>query len=216
MADLRLRTADLELRWPSADDLDDLAELAAAGVHDTSIQPFPNAWTDLPPQERGRSVLQYQWQLWGAWKPLNWSLEFAVVHNGTVVGKQGIFASDFAVRREVGTGSWLGQAHHGNGIGTQMRAAVLTLAFEGLAAESAVSGAFTNNAASLEVSRKLGYRDNGIEVYTIRGRREELRRLRLDRVAWQASRDAAGRTVPVEITGLEPCLPHFGLPTATT
>lgn len=32
-------------------------------------------------------------------------------------------------------------------------------------------------------------------------------RLRLTRADWQAA-----RTVPVQIHGLEPCLPHFGLP----
>ncbi len=39
-----------------------------------------------------------------------------------------------------------------------MRAAVLHLAFAGLEAEYADSDAFTDNAASLGVSRKLGYR----------------------------------------------------------
>jgi len=34
LADLRLQTPDLELRWPSPDDLGALAGLAAAGVHD--------------------------------------------------------------------------------------------------------------------------------------------------------------------------------------
>jgi hypothetical protein len=34
-----------------------------------------------------------------------------------------------------------------------------------------------------------------------------VRRLRLTRSDWQAA-----RTVPVQIHGLEPCLPHFGLP----
>jgi hypothetical protein len=32
------------------------------------------------------------------------------------------------------------------------------------------------------------------------------RRLRLDRAAWLAA-----RSVPVELIGLEPCLPYFGL-----
>ena len=34
LAGLRLQTLELELRWPSLDDLDALAGLAAAGVHD--------------------------------------------------------------------------------------------------------------------------------------------------------------------------------------
>src|SRR5215469_5677169 len=49
LADLRLQTPDLELRWPSLDDLGVPADLAAAGVHDPEVQPFMVPWTDAPP-----------------------------------------------------------------------------------------------------------------------------------------------------------------------
>jgi len=48
LAGLRLHTPRLELRWPTLDDLDELATLAAAGVHDPQVQPFSVAWTDAP------------------------------------------------------------------------------------------------------------------------------------------------------------------------
>ena len=51
LTDLRLQTPELELRWPSLNDLDALADLAAAGVHDPEVQPFMVAWTDASPQE---------------------------------------------------------------------------------------------------------------------------------------------------------------------
>jgi RimJ/RimL family protein N-acetyltransferase len=207
MAGLRLRTPALELRWPSPDDLDALAELAAAGVHDPEVQPFMVAWTDAPPDERARGTLQYHWSRWASWRPSDWMLELAVVRDGTVVGVQAIGARDFAVLREVSTGSWLGRRHQGQGTGTQMRAAVLHLAFEGLGAQYAVSAAFEDNTASLGVSRKLGYHDDGIERHVVRGRPAATRRLRLSRAGWKAA-----RTIPVQIRGLEPCLPLFGLP----
>jgi hypothetical protein len=56
------------------------------------------------------------------------------------------------------------------------------------------------------VSRKLGYVDDGIESHVIRGRSATVRRLRLDRHTWQAT-----RRTPVSIDGLEGCLPMFGL-----
>jgi RimJ/RimL family protein N-acetyltransferase len=65
------------------------------------------------------------------------------------VGQQEISARDFPVLREVSTFSWLGVRHHGSGIGTQMRAAVLHLAFAGLGATDAISGAFDDNIPSL-------------------------------------------------------------------
>jgi len=205
-ADLRLQTPDLELRWPSPDDLGELADLAAAGVHDPEVQPFMVPWTDDSPEERARGTLQYNWSRWGSWKPSDWVLPFAVIRDGVVVGSQALGGHDFAVLREVHTGSWLGRAYQGQGIGTQMRAAVLQLAFEGLGARWAVSAAFDDNPASLGVSRKLGYRDDGIEWHLVRGRPALTRRLRLDRPGWQAA-----RTVPVQIHGLPPCLPLFGL-----
>jgi RimJ/RimL family protein N-acetyltransferase len=158
MAGLRLRTPELELRWPSLSDLDALADLADLGVHDPDVQPFTSAWTDRPPADRGRRMLQYHWSRWAAWKPSDWTMELAVIRDGTVVGTQGIGAREFAVVREVRTGSWLGRRYQGLGIGTQMRAAALHLAFERLGAQHATSGAFEDNAASLGVSRKLGYR----------------------------------------------------------
>ncbi len=207
LADLRLHTPALELRWPTLSDLHALAGLAALGVHDPDVQPFMVAWTDAPAAERARGTMQYHWSRWGSWKPSDWRLELAVVRSGAVVGTQGIGARDFAVLREASTGSWLGRTFQGQGIGTEMRAAVLHLAFGGLGAEYAVSAAFEDNAASLAVSRKLGYRDDGVERHLVRGRPAVTRRLRLTRADWQSA-----RAVPVEIGGLEPCLPYFGLP----
>jgi RimJ/RimL family protein N-acetyltransferase len=203
---LRLRTPRLELRLPSAADLEALAALAATGVHDPAVQPFAFPWTDAPPAERARSTMQYHWSQWAAWKPEKWALELAVVRDGTVVGTQGVGAEHFAVLREVDTGSWLGRAYHRQGIGTEMRAAVLQLAFDGLGAQYALSSAFTDNPASLGVSRKLGYAPDGIARHVSRGRPATTQRLRLDRETW-----AGRRAVPVSIEGLEPCLPMFGL-----
>ncbi|POX47932.1 GNAT family N-acetyltransferase [Streptomyces sp. Ru72] len=206
LAGLRLTTPRLELRLPDSDELVALASLAAEGVHDPAVQPFTVAWTDVAAEQRAQSVLQYHWRCWGAWKPEDWALNLVVLRGGVVVGTQGIGARDFGVRREVGTGSWLGMAYQGYGLGTEMRAAVLHLAFTGLGAQHAVSGAYTDNAASLQVSRKLGYRDDGVERHTVRGRPAVLQRLRLTVEQWQER-----QRVPVAIEGLRECLPWFGL-----
>jgi RimJ/RimL family protein N-acetyltransferase len=163
LAGLRLCTPRLEPRWPTLDDLDELATLAVAGVHDPQVQPFSVAWTDTPAAELPRRSLQYYWSQWAAWRPSDWTLDLVVVHNGTIVGAQGLKATDFAVVREVHTGSWIGLGHQGQGIGTEMRAAVLSLAFGELGAESARSHAHSDNAASIGVSRKLGYSDDGTQ-----------------------------------------------------
>lgn len=141
----------------------------------------------------------------GQLDPLNWSLNLTVFHAGAVVGQQTIGACDLAITRQVHTGSWLGRRHQGLGIGTEMRAAVLHLAFTGLGAEEAVSGALEHNEASHAVSRKLGYQPDGINRHAVRGAVAIERRLRLTRAAWEQH-----RTIPVTIHGLTPCLPLLG------
>jgi RimJ/RimL family protein N-acetyltransferase len=204
LLDLRLTTPRLELRLPSLADLDELAARALEGIHDPATMPFAVPWTDAPPEELARGVIKHNLELLSAWRPDDWRANFMVVCDGRVVGCQGLNGANLAISREVSSGSWLGQAYQGKGIGTEMRAAVLQLAFEGLSADCAISSAFLDNPASLAVSRKLGYVPDGIEIRVLRGRRVVDQRLRLDR-------DAFVCPVPVEIHDLEGCRSDFGV-----
>ncbi|MFI0357672.1 GNAT family N-acetyltransferase [Actinomadura sp. 9N407] len=203
---LRLTTPRLELRLPSPEELAALAELAAEGIHPPETMPFLVPWTNGTPAEIARGVVQHYWRQLGTWTPQDWSLNLTVLHAGAVVGTQGISGRDLAITRQVGTGSWLGRRHQGQGIGTEMRAAVLHLAFAGLGVQEAVSSAFEDNHASLAVSRKLGYQPDGIERRAIREALVIDHRRRLTRAAWEHH-----NTTPVTIEGLAPCLPLFGL-----
>jgi RimJ/RimL family protein N-acetyltransferase len=205
---LRLTTPRLQLRLPSPEELGDLADLAAGGIHDPGVMPFAVAWTDRPPAEVALGVIQHYWRQLGAWTPQDWSLNLSVFHAGVLVGQQSIGAHDLATTREVNTGSWLGQPYQGQGIGTEMRAAVLHLAFTGLGAEEAISGAFEHNHASQAISQRLGYRPDGIQRHALRGALSVEHRFRLTRQAWEQH-----RSVPVSIEGLHPCLPLLGLDT---
>ncbi|MFI6076542.1 GNAT family N-acetyltransferase [Actinoplanes sp. NPDC051343] len=203
---LVLRTSRLELRLPGLDRLAELADLAASGVHDPARQPFVAEWTDRPADEVVRGLIQFHWAAWGAWRPDNWSLNLVAIADGRVIGTQSLDGRDFVVLREAGTGSWIGRRHQGQGLGTEMRAAVLELAFTGLGARFVTSEAFADNHASYAVSRKLGYTDDGVQRHVVRGVPVVGRRLRLDRDSWEAA-----RRVPVEIDGLARCRPLFGL-----
>jgi RimJ/RimL family protein N-acetyltransferase len=205
---LRLTTPRLELRLPSPEQLADLADVAAGGIHDPDASPFLVRWTDAPPDEIARSVVQHYWRELGAWTAQNWSLHLTVFHAGTVVGQQSLGSQDLSITRQVRTSSWLGRRYQGQGIGTEMRAAVLHLAFAGLDADEAVSGALEHNQASLGVSRKLGYQPDGHKRHAVRGTMTVERRLCLTRADWERH-----RTVPVSIEGLAPCLPLMGAPT---
>lgn len=203
---LWIETPRLTLRYPSDDDLAALNNLAGQGIHDPALMPFDVPWTDDPPEIRPQHSLQFYWGLRASWKPTNWHLSLIVKEGETVVGAQGVLAIDFAVRRQVGTGSWVGKAYQGRGIGKEMRAAILHLAFAGLGAGRATSAAFENNAASLAVSRALGYVENGDDIGAPRDKPVRQIRLLLTRETWEKN-----RRHDIQIHGLAPCLPMFGV-----
>jgi RimJ/RimL family protein N-acetyltransferase len=207
LAGLRLTTSRLTLCLGNDDQIAALGDLAFDGPHDPSYMPFSAGWTDDPPPVRARSTITHQWLARSRSTPDAWGVDFVVIRDGVVVGTQAISGRNFAVVREVDTGSWLGRRFHGQGIGTEMRAAVLHLAFAGLRAERATSGAFSDNPASLRVSEKLGYQPNGIDWQASRNRRGAVMRLVLTREAWERT-----ARVPVRIEGLtDACRAEFGL-----
>jgi RimJ/RimL family protein N-acetyltransferase len=114
-------------------------------------------------------------------------------------------AKSFTRLRTVETGSWLGRQYQGQGLGKEIRAAILHLAFEGLGAVEAMSGAFHDNHASLATSKSLGYAENGDRLMLRRNRPDRIIDLKLDRATWESR-----RRDDIEIEGLEACLEMFG------
>ena len=202
---LALQTPRLELRLPTVAELHELAALARAGIHDPAEMPFEVPWTDrahLPSFDD--DFVEFHLEARRDSRPADWRLELAVFAEGIPVGLQGLHGEDFARRREVETGSWLGIRHQRAGIGTEMRTAVLALAFETLGARAAYSAAWIENHASLAVSRRLGYVDIGSRISSPRGQPLEHRVFRLDDVNFRAP-------VPVRVRGMEGLLPSFGV-----
>jgi RimJ/RimL family protein N-acetyltransferase len=165
--------------------------------------PFGFPWTDVPASELGINTLRHFWSQRATLRPGDWKLNFLIRVDGKVIGEQSIEARDFAVTREVSTGSWLGQRYQGRGYGTEMRAAVLSFAFDHLGALQARTSAYADNAASLHVSRSLGYVDDG----TLRDSRRGEPAIQL-RLLLTADRFASFRPHwKLEADGVEACLP---------
>jgi RimJ/RimL family protein N-acetyltransferase len=202
--DLRLRTPHLELRLPTDDDLIALAGVARAGIVESDRTVFLVPWHRLPSPAFERQFLLHWWAERGRWSPAAWAMGLVVTENGRPIGLQEVMARDFAVRRIVNSGSWLGREFQGRGLGTEARAAILAFAFDGLGADAAESGYIEGNAASARVSEKLGYRRTGDEIFAIEGKPRLEIKVRCTPATW--SRDL----VPVTIEGLEPCLGLFG------
>jgi RimJ/RimL family protein N-acetyltransferase len=212
--DLCIRTPRLELRPAHGDLAFALAALAGEGIHDPEVMPFLMPWTDVEPPELQRNSMRYFFNTWAGFRPESWSLPFAVLAldgDGNaleVVGNQSVHqAVDFPIAKTFETGSWLGRAHQGQGIGKEMRQAVLHFMFEGLGAQVATTGAFTDNPASLAVTRALGYVDNGSRQVARRGKPATELLFLLTRERWlERRRD------DITIDGLDAhCLAFFGL-----
>jgi RimJ/RimL family protein N-acetyltransferase len=201
---VRVTTPRLTLRIGTTGELRALGELAQRGIHPPEDMPFGVAWSD-------RTALPGFLEEFAAfhregltrWSPDHWRLDLLVWERGSLVGTQGVGATRFAEERVVSTGSWLGRGAQGLSIGTEMRAAVLELAFRGLGAGAATSGWLEGNAASGRVSEKLGYRTTGVSEISPRGKPVPHHDARIDRADWRSP-------VAVEISGLGGCLALFG------
>lgn len=204
--DLEVRTPRLVLRLPNDDDLIEVVRLVLAGIHPVGAMPFETPWTIAPSPELERNTLQFHWRQRAEWSPTAWHLALVVWCDGELVGSQSVEAKDFAVTGVVETGSWLGLAHQGKGIGKEMRAAVLHLAFAGLGAREAHSAAFDDNPSSIRVSRAVGYEDNGEDVWVRQGQPARLLRFRMTRERWEAT-----RTLDVDVRNLPACRELFGV-----
>ncbi|MEU9175271.1 GNAT family protein [Streptomyces sp. NPDC048550] len=86
-----------------------------------------------------------------------------------------------------------------------MRAAALALAFDGLGAARVTSTAFADNAASRAVSRRFGYRPNGVHRIAVDGHPYDAHEEVIEAADWQG----CASLVPVGIAGLSDCIPLF-------
>jgi RimJ/RimL family protein N-acetyltransferase len=203
--DLRITTPRLQLRYVDDEIGAALMTLAATeGVHAPDFMPFTTPWTRLEPPLLQQQGMQHYWQTRAQTSPEHWMVPMAVFDDGEPVGVQDLKATSFSVTRSVTTGSWLGRSHQGKGIGKEMRSAVLHLAFDGLGAEVAETSAFADNAASIGVTRSLGYRENGWYLDAREGMQVRHLRFIMERAHWESR-----RRDDIAIEGLEPGLPQL-------
>ena len=202
---LRITAGPVELRGITDEVLLGLCELAESGIHEPERMPFYFPWTDAPAGELARNTAAYHWRARADFTPDHWGLHLAVFHQGTLVGTQGFETHDYLVTRTGETGSWLGREHQGKGIGTAMRQAICAFVFDHLDAAEVTSGAFLDNPASLAVSRKVGYRDNGVRRLK---RRDEVAP---NQVLVLSPEDFVRGPHPLEVSGVEALRAFVGL-----
>jgi RimJ/RimL family protein N-acetyltransferase len=204
---LSVRTPRLVLRYATDQDLAQLARFRRGRVIAEGEEPFDGESTFYmeSPLAEWRAVAGE----WGARARTSsewWHMSFAAVADGELLGQQNITGIDYCRLRTVNSFSFLAKTHQGQGLGREMRSAVLHLAFAGLGAQRAESDAFADNHASLAVSRALGYEPNGTMVgWRPSGASLMIRHL-LTRDGWERTRRS-----DIEVHGLGPCLSMLGL-----
>lgn len=190
---LRLHHAGLLLRPVTEADLDELARILPADLEqDPSL-----------PGDAVQALHQGYWRALGRWSADDWALSLLVLRDGAPLGVQVLEGTTFPLLRTVDTASWLVASARGQGVGKAMRRAVLGLAFDHLGAQAAISSAWHDNAASLGVSRALGYRPNGEHLHPRGATADRMVHLRLTREQWSGA--------DVQVSGLEACRSQFGV-----
>ena len=203
-AGLTLTAGDLVLSTVTEDDLPALVELVLSGVHPEDFMPFDTPWTLAPREELPRRFAQYHWRSRASFAADDFDLNLSVRVAGQLVGVQGFATKNYPVTRTAETGSWLARRFQSGGVGTRMRQCVCALLFDHLGAAEVTSGAWVDNAASLAVSRKVGYREGDVD-----------RRQRQGALAWHRRLvlrpDDFVRGEPVQVSGVEPLRTALGV-----
>ena len=161
---LRITAGPVELRGVTDDLLGPVADLAIKGIHDPDFMPFFVPWSIAPAEAMPKNMAQFHWGQRASFSVEKWGMDLAVFYDGQLVGCQGFSTRDFLITRVGETGSWLGREFHGRGIGTAMRKVICAFIFDHLDAKFITSSAYSDNPASLGVSRKCGYRENGVSI----------------------------------------------------
>lgn len=207
---VKVTTPLLTLIGASDDLLAELVPLVRAGEALAEPAPFddPMSLYEADPEVRVQRWLQGIWRGRGTVSVGFWRLHFVVVHEGRAVGMQDLIGQQFDLFRSVASFSWLVTSARGRGLGREMRAAVLHLAFEGLGADQAQSEAFLDNGGSNRISESMGYETNGTNWATRQGSAALLQRWQLSRKAWLPR-----RRDDITLQGVPQCRAALGLPT---
>lgn len=204
--DLEIRTPTLTLRYLDDELAAELLAVARRGVHDPEDMPFVVPWTDLPSPQREQEAMRFYARTRADVRPDSWKLQFAVIVDGEVTGACDVLAESFPQLRQFTTGSWLGRAFQGRGLGKELRQAALALGFEGFGAEFALTGVWHDNAASKGVTTSLGYEFEGRRRALRRGVADELLGYRMARAHWDAI-----RRDDIELVGVDRASEFLGI-----
>ncbi|MFD1338922.1 GNAT family N-acetyltransferase [Microbacterium lemovicicum] len=205
---VRVTTPRIELAGATDDLLGELQHVVWEGKATADPAPYddPMSLYEADPDVRVRKWLQGVWRGRGSVTSDFWRVHFVVLVDGRAVGMQDLIGDQFGTYGTVASFSWLSSDMRRQGVGTEMRQAILHFAFEGVGATEATTEAFLDNSGSNGVSRSVGYEENGVGWATRRGEPGLMQRWRLTRQDWMRR-----RRDDIDLHGMAECRESLGL-----
>lgn len=207
---LVIRTPDLILRPANEAEAASLASASVNGIHDPSFNPFSSDWSYRDPVVRAQGIFQNI--IRNSYLD-SWQLKFAIRKASDPDHPIGIMDVNPCEDspNAVFTGSWILLREQGKGYGTQARAAMLKLAFEGLEMAEARTSMWERNLASLGVTKKLGYEKTGSRKKLNRGEKMKQLRFSLFREGWEVNKLAQELSSKTYWEGLDDAVSFLGI-----
>lgn len=206
---LKISTPRLVLHLPDPEETIGLARVAARGIRVDGEPRYQAEWLYGSPTTIERGLFQALARDMANWQASDWSLGLGIFLDEQPIGVQHIFSRQFAQTRGFGSGIWLGIAYQGQGFGTECGRAVLTFGFDGLDAEEAYIGAWSDNQRSIRMMEKLGYQLNGGYRQIRDGVVVRDQRMSFTRGQWKTQQVTQSKGI--HIAGLIVCREMFGV-----
>jgi RimJ/RimL family protein N-acetyltransferase len=197
---LKIKSEQLELRFPNEEELGELAALAFGNIlPEEKSHFFATDWSQNTDDFQLKFVQRY-WQVYSEWSVESWKFPGVVFFKNKPIGVMEIASiNDFRKTRSVITGSWLLKEYQGQGFGRQARAIALSFVFNELQGEICRSAAHKDNRPSNGVSSSLGYQLDGTEsVHGV----DDMVRYKLTKENWLDD-------LSVQVEGFEICKQMF-------
>lgn len=160
---LRVITPRLTLRPAQIEELDQLAQVSKGNILEKEkAHFFNNDWPFQKSPAYEENFIKHYWHNLSAWEKDNWTLNLTIFYKHNPIGEMSLGATNFENRKSIITGSWILSSYRKRGLGVEARAGALFLGFNKIGAATMASAAHKDNTPSHNVSKTLGYKENGI------------------------------------------------------
>ncbi|MDU0479101.1 GNAT family protein [Staphylococcus chromogenes] len=160
---LELRSGEFRLKPADDASLQLMGEINHEDIFVDPNTPWVFPWSLTPKPLIALETARFHWGLRAKNSPDDWQIPFIAFAQDKFIGSIDLRATKFSETRTVETGSYVLSKYQNQGYGTAMRELLATYCFDWLQASTMRSKWHPDNAASAQVSTKLGYTITGTD-----------------------------------------------------